>query len=267
MKLKGKVALVTGGGTGIGRQTALLFAKQGAAVAVNYSRSEADAKDTVTQIRKLGGSAVEVKADVSRDVEVRAMVAKVVTELGRLDILVNNAGVTRKVAHGDMEALTEEDWDHALGVNLKGPFFCSRAAAPHMANGGGGVIINNSSIAAFHGSGSSIAYGASKAGVIHLTKALARALAPTIRVNCIAPGYVDTRWTAPWAAQRSDHVEATPLKRIADPEEIAELTLFLVADAGFVTGQTIVVDGGKTLTSVGGAESWSAPSPSAPRAK
>ena len=267
MKLKDKVALVTGGGTGIGRQTSLLFAKEGAAIAVNYSRSEADARGTVSQIQKLGASAIAVRADVSKDAEVRAMVEKVVTELGGLDILVNNAGVTRKVEHGDMEELTEEDWDRALGVNLKGAFFCSRAAAPHMVNGGSGAIINNSSIAALHGSGSSIAYGASKAGVIYLTKCLARALAPTIRVNAIAPGYVDTRWTAPWAEFRSAHEQATPLKRVADPKEIAELTLFLTADAGFITGQTIVVDGGKTLTSVGGRESWSALSPSRRKAE
>ncbi len=267
MKLKNKVALVTGGGTGIGRQTSLLFAKEGAAVAVNYSRSEAEAKDTVAQIRKQGASAIEVRADVSKDAEVRAMVDRVVSELGRLDILINNAGVTRKVAHGDMEELTEQDWDQALGVNLKGPFFCSRAAAPHMVKAGSGVIVNNSSIAAFHGSGSSIAYGASKAGVIYLTKSLARALAPTIRVNAIAPGYVDTRWTAPWAEFRSAHEQATPLKRVADPKEIAEVTLFLTADAGFITGQTIVVDGGKLLTSVGGRESWGSASPSNPRAE
>jgi 3-oxoacyl-[acyl-carrier protein] reductase len=258
MKLKNKVALITGGGTGIGRQTSLLFANEGAAIAVNYSRSEADANDTVSQIRDQGGSAIAVKADISRDAEVRAMVDRIVSELGGLDILINNAGVTRKVAHGDMEELTEQDWDHALGVNLKGAFFCSRAAAPHMANAGSGVIVNNSSIAAFHGSGSSIAYGASKAGVIYLTQSLARALAPTIRVNAIAPGYVDTRWTAPWAEFRSAHEQATPLKRVADPKEIAEVTLFLTADARFITGQTIVVDGGKLLTSVGGRESWAA---------
>ena len=247
MKLKDKVALVTGGGTGMGRAISLLFAQEGAAIAVNYSRSESDANETVSEIKKLGVSAIAVKADVSVDAEVRAMVDKVVKELGGLDILINNAGATRFVDHADLDGLTDEDWDSALGVNVKGTFFCCRAAAPHLMKSGNGVIINNSSIAGLDGSGSSIAYSASKAGTISITKSLAKSLAPKIRVNAIAPGFIDTRWTEAWADFRKSHEDATPLKRIGYPKDIAEVALFLTADSGFVTGQTIVVDGGKTL--------------------
>jgi len=247
VKLKGKVALVTGGGTGIGRGTSILFAQEGAGVAVNYSRSEADAKDTVSEIKKLGVPAIAVKADVSKDAEVRAMMDRVAKELGRLDILVNNAGTTKFIEHADLEGLTEADWDQVLGVNLKGTFFCCRAAVPFMKQQGGGVIINVTSIAGLNGSGSSIAYAASKAGAISVTKSLAKALAPTIRVNAIAPGFVETRWTADWADFRKGHEQATPLKRVGYPKDMAEVALFLAADSSFVTGQTIVVDGGRTI--------------------
>jgi 3-oxoacyl-[acyl-carrier protein] reductase len=246
MNLQGKIALITGGGTGIGRGIALAFAVEGAGVAVNYSRSEKEATATVQEIRDLGVPALAVKADVSQDAQVREMVDKVAEECGRLDILVNNAGATAFVESTDLEGLTEEMWDKILAVNLKGTFFCSRAAVPAMKSHSGGNIINISSIAGTTGIGSSMAYSASKAGVICLTKSLARALAPEILVNTIAPGFVDTRWTADWPEFRKMHEEATPMKRVAVPEDIAEAALFL-AHSDFVTGQVIVVDGGKTM--------------------
>ncbi len=246
MNLRGKVALITGGGTGIGREIALSFAREGAAVAVNYSRSEKEATATAHEIRDMGVSALAVKADVSQDTQVREMVAKVMEECGRLDILVNSAGTTTFVDATDLEGLTEEIWDRNLAVNLKGTFFCSRAAAPVMKSHDGGGIINISSIAGTTGIGSSIAYCASKAGVICLTKSLARTLAPEIRVNTIAPGFVDTRWTADWPEYKEMQEEATPMKRIAMPEDVAEAALFLV-HADFVTGQIIIVDGGKSM--------------------
>jgi 3-oxoacyl-[acyl-carrier protein] reductase len=246
MDLQGKVALITGGGTGIGREIALSFAREGAGVAVDYSRSEKEAMATAQEIQDLGVQALAIKADVSQDAQVRGMVDKVMEEFGRLDVLVNSAGTTTFVNAADLEGLTEEMWDKTLAINLKGTFFCCRAAAPAMKSNDGGSIINISSIAGTTGIGSSMAYCASKAGVICLTKSLARTLAPGIRVNTIAPGFVDSRWTADWPEFRKMHEEATPMKRVAVPGDVAEAALFLV-HSDFVTGQVIIVDGGKSM--------------------
>jgi 3-oxoacyl-[acyl-carrier protein] reductase len=246
MNLQGKAALITGGGTGIGREIALSLAREGTNVAVNYSRSEKEAEATAQEIRDLGVSGLAVKADVSQDAQVRAMVDEVVGEFGRLDILVNSAGKTTFVEASDLEGLTEDMWDSILAVNVKGTFFCCRAATPALRSDGGGNIINISSIAGTTGIGSCIAYSASKAAVICLTKSLARALAPDIQVNTIAPGFVDTRWTADWPEFRKMHEEATPMKRVATPADVAEAALFLVR-SDFVTGQVIIVDGGKSM--------------------
>ncbi len=246
MNLQGKSALITGGGTGIGREIALCLAREGTNVAVNYSRSEKEARATAQEIRDLGVSGLAIKADVSQDAQVRAMVDEVVEKFGRLDILVNSAGKTTFVEASDLEGLTEDMWDSILAVNLKGTFFCCRAATPALRNNGGGNIINISSIAGTTGIGSCMAYSASKAAVICLTKSLARALAPEIQVNTIAPGFVDTRWTADWPEFRKMHEEATPMKRVATPADVAEAALFLVR-SDFVTGQVIIVDGGKSM--------------------
>lgn len=247
MEIEGRAALVTGGGTGIGRATSLRFAEQGVAVAVNYSRSEREAEETVREITEAGGRAIAVRADVASDKEVRAMVDRVVADWGRLDIVVNNAGATRFVEAHDLEGLTEEDWDQVCDVNVKGTFWVCRAAAPPLKASGKGAIINISSIAGLSGRGSSIAYCASKAAVISLTKSLALALAPEVTVNCVAPGFVDTRWTAGWEEYREVNARNTPLRRVATPEDIAEVVVGLCLNAGFVTGQTIVVDGGRTI--------------------
>jgi len=246
MDLKGKIALITGGGTGIGRDIALAFAREGASVAVIYSRSEKEAEATAQDIRDLGVSSAAIKADVSNDAQVREMVKKVMDGHGRLDILVNSAGTTTFVDAEDLEGLTEEIWDSNLAVNLKGTFFCCRAAAAAMRSNDGGNIINISSIAGTTGIGSSMAYSASKAGVICLTKSLARTLAPEIQVNTIAPGFVVSRWTDAWPEFRKMHEEATPMKRVAFPADVTEAALFLV-HSDFVTGQVIVVDGGKSM--------------------
>ena len=246
MDLQGKVALITGGGTGIGREIALSFAREGAGVAVNYSRSEKAAMATVQELRDLGVPALAIKTDVSQDGQVREMVKKAMEECGRLDILVNSAGTTTFVEASDLEGLTEDIWDSNLAVNLKGTFFCCRAAVPAMRSNGGGNIISISSIAGTTGIGSSMAYSASKAGIICLTKSLARTLAPEIQVNTIAPGFVDSRWTADWPEFRTMHQEATPMKRVAVTADVAEAALFLV-HSDFVTGQVIIVDGGKSI--------------------
>ena len=245
-RLDNQVALITGGGTGIGRATALLFAREGADVAVNYSRSKDDAEATATDIRNLGRKGIAVQADVSDDTAVRRMVDRVVDELGRLDILVNNAGITRFVPLTDLEGLTDEDWDRIIAVNLKGTFYCSRAAIPKMKANGGGQIVNTASIAGLIGQGSSIAYCASKAAVICLTQSLAVTQAPDIRVNAVSPGIVDTRWVAGQEEFLAMNREATPLKRVSTPDDVAD-TIFGLVSSGMVTGQNLVVDGGKTL--------------------
>ncbi len=244
--LDGKAALVTGGGTGIGRATALVFAKEGADVAVDYSRSKKEAEATAAEIRQMDRKALAVCADVSDDGAVREMVDRTVSELGRLDILVNNAGATRFVALDDLEGVTDPDWDQAIDVNVKGTFHCSRAAIPRMRETGGGVIVNVASIAGMIGLGSSIPYCVSKAGIISITRSLALTQAPDIRVNAVAPGVVDTRWVVGHEAFVEKGREATPLKRVAAPEDVAATILGLVLSE-FVTGQTVVVDGGRTL--------------------
>jgi 3-oxoacyl-[acyl-carrier protein] reductase len=245
-RLEGKVALVTGGGTGIGRAIGRIFAEEGASVAVNYSRSEREALEAVREIQELGGKAAAVKADVSKDAEAREMVERTVREFGRLDILVNNAGTTTAVPHDRLEDLTEEIWDRTMAVNVKGTFFCCRAAVPHLRASGRGLILNTASTAGVTGIGSSIAYCASKAGVISLTRSLARSLAPDIRVNALAPGLTDTRWIVGWEENRRLTEAATPLKRVATPEDMAQAALgFAISE--FVTGQVLIVDGGRTI--------------------
>jgi 3-oxoacyl-[acyl-carrier protein] reductase len=250
MKLAGKVALITGGGTGIGRAISLSFAKEGATVAINYSKSESDAAKTAGEVQASGGQSSIVKANVSSDKQVRGMVGQVVEKWGRLDILVNNAGFTRFIDHTNLEAMEEEIWDNIFAVNLKGVFFCCRAAAPVMKKQGSGRVINIASVAGITGNGSSIAYCASKAGVISVTKSLARVLAPEATVNAIAPGLIDTRWldgVARADAMRQNFQNAALLKRVGTPEDIAEVALSMAADWGFVTGQVVVVDGGRTV--------------------
>ncbi len=246
MELKGTVALVTGGGTGIGRAASLLLGREGAAVAVNYSRSEAEAEETAAAIRASGARAMAVRADVADDAAVEAMVRRVVQEWGRLDVLVNNAGTTFFVEHADLDALTEAMWDQILAVNLKGTYFCCRAAARIMRREGSGHIVNVASTAGLTGRGSSIAYCASKAGVISVTKSLAIALAPAILVNAVAPGFVETRWTAGKDEFRARSLAGTPLDRVAQPEDVADAILYL-AKTDFLTGQVITVDGGRSL--------------------
>jgi len=243
----GKVALVTGGGTGIGRATALLLAAQGAALAVNYSRSRQEAEDTVAELRRGGGRALAVRADVADDAQVRAMVAATVAEFGRLDILVNNAGRTRAVAPEDLEAIRDEDFDQILGVNLKGTFFCSRAAIPEMKRGGGGHIVNVGSIAGLTGQGSSLIYSASKAAVMNLTRGMAHSQAPAVQVNCVVPGLVETRWTATVSEEFVQRNRAaTPMGRAATPADVAAAIVGLLRST-FITGASLVIDGGRTI--------------------
>lgn len=246
MAMTGKAALITGGGTGVGRAVALKLAERGVNVAVNYSRSATEAAATVADIEALGVDGVAIQADVASDAAVKAMVEQAVAVFGRLDVVVNSAGTTTFVPHGDLDAMNETDWDRIQAVNLKGPFFVSRAAAPHLRASGDGAIVNVSSLAGVTGNGSSIAYVASKGGLNAITKSLARALAPEIRVNSVAPGAIDTRWMDAHRDFLQVAIDRMPLKRAATPEDIADGVLLLVENR-YVTGEVLVMDGGDSL--------------------
>ena len=246
-RLRGKVALVTGSATGIGRESAILFAQEGADVVVNYSRSESEAKQTRDDCAAHGVRALLVRADCSREDEVKELVDRTARELGGVDILVNNAGRTRFVALPDINDLTDQDWDSILQLNVKGAFYATRACAPHMRQRGGGLVVNVASVAGYTGAGSSIPYAVSKGALITLTKSLAKALAPEIRVNAVAPGIVTTRWVA----GREDHVERyakdTPLQRAATAEDVARVVVGFATYGTFLTGEVTLVDGGREM--------------------
>ncbi len=241
---KGKVVLVTGASHGIGRGIAQAFGNEGAHVAVNYAHDEAAADAVVASIRERGARALAVRADVARPAEVRAMVERVEAELGPLDILVNNAGVVRR---GGLFAITEEMWDDVVDVNLKGTFLCAQAAAQGMVARGSGVIVNIASMRGVEGAASSMHYAAAKAGVIALTKSLAKELAPQVRAVGVAPGYVETRIQAGLSPEQRQAVEeGTPMGRFGTDADIAAAVLFLASEqASYVTGQTLLVDGGR----------------------
>lgn len=238
---QGKVALVTGAGKRIGRSVALRLAGEGADVAVNYRSSKAEAEEVVAQISALGHKALAVRADVSQRGDVLAMFAAVEKQFGRLDILVNNAGV---FFPAKFEELTEEQWDGILGANLKSQFLCSQAAAPMLRRSGQGRIVNFASLGGLLAWPAYTHYCVSKAGVIMLTRCLARALAPEITVNAIAPGTISFPDDAPEIA--ADFIRRAPLRRSGGPKDIDDAVVFL-ASSPFVTGQILVVDGGRAL--------------------
>ncbi len=244
--LEGKVALVTGGARGIGAAISMAFAREGARVAVNYNRSGKPAGEIVSRIQRLGHKALLVRADVSDSRQVKAMVHKVMSRLERVDILVNNAGVITKV---NVLKTTERKWDHVVATNLKGTFLCSKTVAPLMVRQGSGRIINIASVSGIMGGLVSAEYAASKAGILGLTKAMAKQLAPHVLVNAIAPGPVETELIADMDEKRRMlMLAATPMGRFATPEEVARVAVFLASeDARFITGQTVVVDGGRVM--------------------
>ncbi|HXE76189.1 MAG TPA: glucose 1-dehydrogenase [Candidatus Xenobia bacterium] len=239
--LEGQVALVTGGARRIGRSIALALAGAGARVAVHYNTSKGDAEATRREIEQRGGEAFLTQGDLSRVDEARRVAEAALQHFGRVDLLINNAGIWEP-HHWDK--ITEAVWDRFLDTNLKSQFFLAQALAPQMKQRGRGCIVNLASIGGLRAWSEFIPYCVSKAGVIMLTRALAKALGPEIRVNAVAPGSVQF----PGEAPDQNYIRRAPLQRTGTPDDIVQTVLFLCTSADFVTGQTIVVDGGFSLT-------------------
>ncbi len=243
---KNKIFIITGGGTGVGKATALKLGDKGAKLVINYSNSETEAKKVVKEITEKGGIAFAFKANVANEHEVNEMIHQTIAQFGRLDGLVNNASITAQIPMHDLESATDDVWDSLYDVNVKGMFHCVKAAVPHMKKQKSGAIVNVGSVAGKTGIGSSIPYAATKAAIHTMTKSLAIALAPHIRVNCISPGAVDTRW---WSGNEDKMYQLAgnlPLQRISSPEDIADAILFQLKQES-VTGQVFTIDNGQTL--------------------
>ncbi len=249
--LAGKAALVTGAASGIGLATATMLARMGCTVALGFLPDDPRGPQAVARLANEGHKVIAAPGNVGKAGEAERMVLDAVAKLGRLDLLVNNAGTpasTQVVPPDAFDVMTETMWDAILQTNLLGVFRCSKAAVPAL-RAARGAIVSVASIAGVSSQGSSAPYGASKAGVVNLTRSLARGLGPDIRVNAIAPGSVDNdEWPIKWTAEyRRDATEKAALKRRCAPEDLAEVIVFLGFGAAMVTGQTVVVDGGLTL--------------------
>lgn len=252
--MKDKIVLVTGGATGLGAAIAIGAAKRGAkAVIINCTKSLKEAEATAEAIKAAGAEAGIVQGDVAEDADCRR-IAAALERYGRIDALANNAGITRHVAHANMDGLSKDDFLALYAVNTVGPFQMVRACRPLLEASGRGAVLMTSSIAGVMGIGSSVAYAASKGALNTMTKSLARALGPNIRVNAICPGFIDTRWFTDkfgeekTAAIRANVTKSVPLKVASTPEDIAETALFFLSDASrHVTGETLLVDAGLHL--------------------
>jgi ketoreductase RED2 len=240
--LKGRVAIVTGSSSGIGAAIAATFADMGASVVVNSASSVAEGRQVAADLP----DAIYVQADVADPAHAEELVAAAVEHYGRLDIVVNNAGITEVIPHDDLEAATNEIWERILRVNVLGTWNVIRAAVPHLRATGKGIVVNITSVAGVRPVGSSIPYAVSKAALNHLTVLLANALGPEIRVLAVAPGLIDTPWTADWDSIREEVCTTAPLRRSGTPEDVADACVALIG-AGYATGQVLVVDGGITL--------------------
>jgi len=246
-----RVAIVTGSASGIGAATAIELARRGWRVVVNYANSAAGAQQVVDQCVQAGGQAIAVQADVSVDADCRRLVQSAITQWSRLDALVNNAGTTKFVAHANLDGLSAEDFLLIYATNVIGPFQMTRAAASALKDSGRGAVVNVSSVAALLGTGSSIAYAASKGALNTMTRSLARVLGPTVRVNAVSPGFVDTPWMVAGHGgpekykQRAEHYSSlVPLKNTCLPADVADTIVWLIEGAPKTTGDNIYIDAG-----------------------
>jgi 3-oxoacyl-[acyl-carrier protein] reductase len=252
MKQDGRVALVTGAGSGIGRATAIALADAGFDVVINYSRNESAATETARLAREKGAKTLLFKSDVSDDPSVRKMLNAVEQEFGRLDGLVNNAGTTTEVKPQDFESLTAEEWDRVFAVNVRGVFQVTRASVPLLKKTGGSIV-NTASIVGLRPGQQPLPYAASKAAVVSLTKLLALNLGPEIRVNAVAPGWMEGDWMKRMLAERYEDLMArraknTPLRRCVTAQDVAEVIVNLITTNRLVNGEVVVVDGGFAAT-------------------
>ncbi|MGH8178868.1 MAG: SDR family NAD(P)-dependent oxidoreductase [Steroidobacter sp.] len=253
MELKDGVCIVTGSATGIGAACVIELARRGCRSVINYTKSEAEAKETARECEKHGTETLLVRANVAEDADCRRMADAALEKWGRIDGLVNNAGTT-KVAfnHADLNALSASDFQNVYAVNVVGAFQMIRAVEPTMRQQGKGAVVNVSSIAAVMGIGTSVAYAASKGALNTMTLSLARVLGPQIRVNAVCPGFVETRWLAEALGDRYDAVKSrsvgnAPLQKVCTPEDVARTVIWLLEGADLVTGEFIIVDGGSHL--------------------
>ncbi len=249
MELKNAVCIVTGSASGIGAASAIMLAGRGARVVVNYSKSEDAARATLKACEAAGGETLLVKADVAQDADCRRLAQSALDRWGRIDALVNNAGATKFADHGNLDALSAEDFQRIYSVNVVGTYQMVRACAPAMKKGGHGAVVNVSSVAGKNGMGSSMAYAASKGALNTLTMSLARSLGPEIRVNAVCPGVIDTKWVRDgygprFAAMEARYRQGTALGRLGKPEEVAGVIVWLIESADLITGDTIMVDSG-----------------------
>jgi 3-oxoacyl-[acyl-carrier protein] reductase len=247
-----KAALITGGATGIGRSAVLALARAGYDVGVNFSSSDAAAKETATAAHKLGVNTLLLKCDVSDEKGVRAMLANVKEKFGRLDVLINNAGTTAAWKPKDLETLSLEEWDRVFAVNVRGLFQVTRAATALLKEAKG-CVVNTASIVGLRPGPQPLPYAASKAAVVNMTKTLAWNLGPDIRVNAVAPGWMEGDWMKRMLKDNYDDLmgkraKATPLKRVVTADDVAETIMSLVQANRFVTGEIIVIDGGYTAS-------------------
>ena len=233
-----RTALVTGAGRRVGRAIAVALGARGMRVAVHYHGAERGAQETAGEIERVGGEAITLRADLRDRGAPAGLVAEAASRLGSLDVLVNSAAV---MVRTPLEEVTEDVWDDIFALNLRAPFFCAQAAAARMPDGG--VIVNIADLAAFESWTGYIPHGASKAGIVSITRALAKRLAPRIRVNAVAPGAV--LLPDDWTGDDADRLtRTTPLGRLGSPDDVTQAVLYLI-DAGYVTGETIIVDGGR----------------------
>jgi len=248
-----RAAVVTGGATGVGAATALALARRGYNVAIVYSRSAGEAEESVAACKAAGADAVAIQGDVADDAACRAAVDAAVKRFGRIDALINSAGTTQFVPLSDLDGQSAADFQKVYAVNVIGPYQMARAAAPHMRRGGNGAIVNVSSVGSLNGNGSSYSYVTSKAALNTLTLALARNLAPEIRVNAVLPGLIETRWLKvglgdeAYQRVRDGWADAAALQKTCTADDVAQTIVWLAADAALVTGQLLTVDGGFML--------------------